>query len=98
MFDFIESLLQKFTTPQIEYRSSFLPSLPITERMRETFDKEYLDFIARIFLIAHKSKSMSREKQLWFSDEIAWALKQGYPDLSLSEYEAILQQIIDKEI
>jgi hypothetical protein len=97
VFDFIESLLQKFTTPQIGYQSSFLPSLPVTEKMREKLDKEYLDFVAQIFLIAQKSEDMKRENQLWFSEEIAWALKQAYPNLSLGEYEAVLQQIIDEE-
>ena len=97
MFDFIESLLQKFTAPSVEYRSNYLPPLVITKKMGLNFDKEYLNFAASLFLEVQKSGGVGRENQLWFADEIARALRQCYPNLNMREYGVILQKLIDKE-
>jgi len=98
MFDFIDKLLQKFTAPAVGFQTSFLPCLEITEKLRDSVDKEYLDFITNLFLAATKDPDyLKQENRFWFLEEIAYHLRLCYPNLSMQEYELILQQLIDKE-
>lgn len=98
MFDFIESLLQKFSIPTVNHSLGYLPPLKITRKMHKDFDKEYLNFLSGLFITAKKTKTKIKdENQLWFAREIACTLRRCYPNLSLLEYETILQQLIDKE-
>lgn len=99
MFDFIEKLLQKFTIiPIVGHSSSFLPQLEITKKLRDRFDKEYLDFITRLFLRSIKDPQyLKQENRYWFLEEIAYYLRLCYPKLSMREYEVILQQLINED-
>lgn len=98
MLEFIQSLLSKFTIPIVQQKTEYLPPLVITEKMNHEFDKEYLEFICGLFVTSQKRDTLKQENQLWFSHEIARTLRKCYPNLSIQEYGALMQKLIDKDM
>ena len=74
----------------------YLPPIHISDKMKKSFDKDYLDFIVNLYMKSKKS-GISDKNHHWFYEEIAHYLHKCYPNLSMQEYESILNQIIKEK-
>lgn len=85
---------QKFPIALLESpKETSLPEIEISPKLQRDLDRCHLDFLAKLFLSSRKS--INRESQLWFIEELAYYLRICYPDLSSLEHQQILLQIME---